>query len=246
MQGSRGISLLELLIAMTLGALLLAGLIAIASSTGAASALQRSQAAVQDRARYAATTLARAVREAGFRPQPWSEDHPLRALGDGSADDVAHGSDRLVLRAWSDRNCYGNLNPERDAAGRPRFYVRERTFDLSGSDNLMLLCRYGPSADELATQIPRQGLVPGVESFQVLFGEDADRDGRIERWVPAGAWVGPDRVRGVRFGLLVRGDDAVQPTSRRNFTVLNASIRRGSDGRLRRVFAFAAAIRSRS
>jgi type IV pilus assembly protein PilW len=244
--GSRGISLLELLMAMTLGALLLAGLVAMVSSAGAASALQRSQAAVQDRARYAATALARAVREAGFRPRPWSEDHPLRALGDGSADDVAHGSDRLVLRAWSDRNCYGNLNPERDAAGRPRFYLRERTFDLSGSDNLTLLCRYGPSAGELTTQISRQGLVPGVESFQVLFGEDADRDGRVERWVPAGAWLGSENVRGVRFGLLVRGDEVVQPTGRRNFTVLDASIRRGSDGRLRRVFDFAAAIRSRS
>jgi len=242
----KGVTLLELVIAAALAVLLLAGLIGIVSAAGAASSLQRSQADVQDRMRFAAATLTQAVREAGYRPEPWNETFQIEGLDPGSVDAAAYGSDRLVLRSWSDRNCFGYINPERDALGRPRFFLRERTFELSGSDNLTLRCRYGPSAGELATQIARQGIVPGVESFQLLFGEDADRDGRVERWVKAGAWTEPGRVIGVRLGLLVRGDERVQEAERSQFTLLDAVIRSGADGRLRRAFEFSAVIRSRS
>jgi hypothetical protein len=225
---------------------LLGGLLAVVSAAGSASALQRSQATLQDRARYAAATLSRAVREAGFRPEPWNDAYLTRALADTTADDAANDSDRLVLRDWSDRNCFDNLNPERDSDGRARFFLRERAFDLSSADNLMLQCRYGPSESELATQIARQGLVPGVESLQVLFAEDADGDGRVERWTRAAEWNTPDHVLGVKIALLVKGDEPVIEPESRPFSVLDTRVHRGTDGRLRRVFEFAAAIRGRS
>jgi len=242
----KGMTLLEFVIAAALAALLLAGLVGMFVAAASASSLQRSQSDLQDRIRFAAATLTQAVREAGFRPEPWNEAFQAEGLDPGSADAAAFGSDRLVLHTWSDRNCFGNINPERDASGRPRFFLRERAFDLNGSDNLTLRCAYGPSAGDMATQIARQGIVPGVESFQLLFGDDADRNGRAERWVRAGAWSDPGCVIGVRLGLLVRGDERVQEAERRGFTLLDAVIPSRADGRLRRAFEFSVAIRSRS
>ena len=95
-------------------------------------------------------------------------------------------SDRLVLRLWSDTNCFGNLNQARDGNGNPVFYLQESLFDLNSSKNLAHTCRYGAAEGELVTQINHQGLIQNVESFQALYGEDVSDDGRIDQWVKAG------------------------------------------------------------
>ena len=152
----------------------------------------------------------------------------------------------MAIRGWSDRNCFDNRNPDLDEAGEPRFYLRESVFDLTGSRNLAHRCRYGPTPADLTTQIARQGVVPGIESFQVLYGEDADGDGDIERWVTADAWSDPARVLGIRVGLLAVSEDAVGDRIARDYDVLDVTESRPADGRLRRAFQFAAAIRGRT
>jgi len=240
-----GFTLLEVLIGAALSALLILGLVQIVSAASAAAELQRNNAQLHDHARFAVDILSRAIREAGYRPEPWNESFELAALGEPTADGVAFASDRLALRAWSDRNCFDNRNPERDSEGEPRFYLRETVFDLTGSQSLARLCRYGPDAAELTTQVPRQGWVPGVESFQLLYGEDIDGDGSIEQWVKAGQWRNPARVLGVRVGLLLASAEAVAEPGARRHEVLDAVHRSPADGRLRRVFEFAVAIRGR-
>jgi hypothetical protein len=190
--------------------------------------------------------LGRAVRQAGYRPEPWNSAYPDGALGDANLDGSSAAGDRLELRAWSDRNCFDNRNPDRDADGRPRFYLRESTFDLTADGSLTLTCRYGPALDSLTTQIPRQGVLPGVEAFQVLYGEDADGDGNIDGWLRAGQWADARNVLGVRIGLLLASDDAVAEPLNASFEVLDTALQAPADGRLRRLFDFAAAIRGRT
>jgi type IV pilus assembly protein PilW len=236
-------TLLELMVAVAVAAILILGLVTIASATSAASLLQRNQAQVQDNVRFAMNLLSRAVRQAGYSPEPWNEDFGREAVTAESADGGPGASDRLAVRGWSDRNCFENLNPDRDADDQPLFYLRESVFDLTASGNLAHRCRYGPSAAELTTQIPRQGVVPGIESFQVLYGEDADGDGDVERWVKAGEWSHPDDTLGVRIGLLAAGDNAVLERSAKDYELLGVTVSRPADGRLRRAFEFATAIR---
>ena len=245
-----GFTLVELLLAVALAALLILGLVQIVAAASAAGGLQRNQAQIQDHARFATAILSRAVRQAGYRPEPWNEAFAEEALTVESANAVSASSDRLAVRGWSDLNCFDNRNPDLDAAGEPRFYVRESVFDLSGGHNLTLLCRYGPSATELTTQIRRQGVVKGVESFQALYGEDADLDGNIERWVRAGQWSDARRVLGVRIGLLLASADAVadpqaQPDPE-TLKVLDTTTAAPADGRLRQVVDFTVALRGRT
>jgi hypothetical protein len=239
-------TLIELLIALALAAFLVLGLVQMVAAASAADGLQRNQAQLLDRARFAMGILGRAVRQAGYRPEPWNSAYADGALGEANLDGASASGDRLELRAWSDRNCFDNRNPDRDADGRPLFYLRESRFDLTVDGSLAHTCRYGPAADSLTTQIPRQGLLPGVEAFQILYGEDADSDGNIDGWVRAGQWADARRVLGVRFGLLLASDDAVAEPVTATFDVLGTALQAPADGRLRRLFDFALAIRSRA
>lgn len=238
-------TLIELLLALALGSLLLTGLIQVVSAATSSSRLQDEQAMLQENARYAISLLSRHVRQAGFNPEPWNTLQFLPAFTDETEDGASAGSDRLALQSWSDRNCFDALNPVRDSAGRPAFYLRQSVFDLNTTKNLAHSCRYGPSATELVTQIRRQGLIPGVESFQLLFGEDLDGDLHVERWVRAGAWTADSAVRGVRAGLLLSGSAPVLEPESLEYRILNTTRRAPADRRLRRAVEFTASIRAR-
>jgi prepilin-type N-terminal cleavage/methylation domain-containing protein len=243
---ARGMTLIELLIALALVSFLVLGLVQIVTAASAAGNLQLNQAQVLDRARFAIGILGRAVRQAGYRPEPWNSAYAFDALGNGNLDGASASGDRLELQTWSDLNCFDNRNPDPDAGGQPRFYLRESVFDLSADGSLTHTCRYGPAPDRLTTQIPRQGLLPGVEAFQVLYGEDADSDGNIDGWVRASQWTDARRVLGVRIGLLLASDDGVAEPVSETFDVLGTPLQAPADGRLWRLFDFALAIRNRA
>lgn len=241
-----GLTLLELVLAMAFTALLILGLVQIVSATGASSLLQENHARIQENARLAMHTLSEVVRQAGFSPQPWNAQYPVLGLAENTADAATPGGDRLAIRSWSDLNCYDNRNPDRDASGSALFYIRESVFDLNTGKNLTHLCRYGPSLSELTTQIRRQGFVHGVESFEVLYGEDVDRDGGIDMWVRAGKWTDPSWILGVKIGLLLAGKEPVDKAQARDYAVLDEIVRKPADRRLRQVYQFSASLRGRS
>lgn len=241
-----GFSLIELMLSVGLSALLLLGLIQIVSAAASSAQLQDNHAQLQENGRRAYLTLTRVIRETGFNPRPWNDEFAPVALGDDTADGITAASDRLSVRSWSDRNCFDNLNPVRDALGKPLFFVRESTFELNSQHSLAHRCRYGPSLSEMDTQIRREGLVPGVESFQVQFGEDLDEDGSINRWVRADRWVDPSLLLGVRIGLLLFSRDPVLEAAPREFQVLEQRVRKQADGKMRAVMQFAVSFRGRN
>lgn len=241
-----GVTLIELVITMALSAFLVLGLIQIASAASSSTRLQRNQAQIQEHARLAVTTLSGAIRRAGFSPEPWNELYPPLGLDDISLDNLSANSDRLAVRDWSDLNCFDNLNPDKDSSGNALFYIRESVFDLNSDTGLTRQCRYGPSLSELTTQVRRQGFIQGVESFQVLYGQDADRDGSIDAWVKAGQWSDSRNILGVRFGLLLSSLDAVAEPELRFHIVLDSTVKKRADGKLRRVVQFTTAIKGRT
>lgn len=239
-----GITLIELLVALLLTAILLLGLVQLVTAAGAATQLQDNQAQLQDQARFAMRLLADAVGQAAYSPEPWNTHFEIEAIAPATMDGVSKSGDRLVVRNWSDLNCFDNRNPDKDG-GKPRFYIRESTFDLNSSGHLARTCRYGPSLAELITQVRRQGLVPGVESFQLLFGDDQDGDGNVDRWVHAGDWSDENRVLGIRAGLLLAGPGSVAEARAHVYDILDVQYGSRADGKLRQVVELTLAVRSR-
>jgi hypothetical protein len=215
---------------------LMLGLVQMAAATSRGLKLIESLSESQQGGRFAIDQMRDVVMAAGFDPEPWARETALPGLAEGSADGSASGSDVLAIRQLSDRNCYGNLNPVSDESGRPDFFMRESTFEHSTSGNLAHSCDFGPEGGTLVRQINRQGLVRGLESFQVLYVEDSDGDRRADRRVRAGQWGAPEQVLGVQIGLLLATEDPVGPEAPAAFTVLDQAVAPPEDGYLRRVW----------
>jgi type IV pilus assembly protein PilW len=244
-QARRGFSLVELLIASALGTVLLLGMVQLAATTSATSQTQESHALLQERAVFAMHMLAEHVRQAGYRPQPWNADSEIQAITVASADTVSTHGDRLAIQSLSELNCFSVRNPDLDSDGRPLFYRLESTFDLNGSGNLTYRCRYGPGPGAMVEQIRRQGQVPGVDSFQVLYGEDSNADGTVDHWSRAGEWQNQEKILGLRIGLLLRGELPTQSPATSVYSVLDHSFIAPADGKPRRLYQLTAALRGR-
>jgi type IV pilus assembly protein PilW len=238
-----GMTLIELLIAMLIGSILLAGLLQIAISSRSSFRLQEGLAEVQENGRFLIDSIADIFRQSGYNPEPWVIPVANTILLDETSDAVRIHGDRVAIRGWSDRNCFGNLNPVTAASGQPEFFIKESVLEQNASRNLAHTCRYGPATDQLTTQIQRQGLAQNVEALQLLYAEDLNADGEADRWVPGGSWADEKNVIGLQLGLLLRSSDSVIERRQQTFNVLDHTIRTPADGRLRRVFTFSTAFR---
>ncbi len=154
------------MIALALAAILIIGITQLVLAAGKSYQVQQNLGAMQESARFAFSTIGREVEAAGYQPKPWEIVVDIKALGIKSVDDFTDSSDRVSVQRWSDQNCYGNLNSDLDENGLARFYLRESTFSINGSDNLAMTCRYGPGSGQLVTQVNNLGLVENAEAFR--------------------------------------------------------------------------------
>jgi type IV pilus assembly protein PilW len=200
-----GLTLVELLVAVAIGLVVLAGAGTIFAAANTEQAAQAADADAEEGGRYALEVIGRAVRQAGY--VDWSgvagadngRAPALQGLDaaslDKSSDGIANplvpalnGSDVLATHFegagkapagdGSMLNCAGFAVPQ-GQQGWSIFYVA-RAADGSGE----LRCKYrannGWGAD---------AVVPGVDGFQVLYGLDTDEpaDGVPNRYVSASA-----------------------------------------------------------
>ena len=239
-----GFTLIELSLVVLLSAFLITGMVQIVSAASGSFRLQDNQSEVMENGRYAIATMSKSIRRAGFSPEPWNPAFTRDGLMPGTVDRISSRSDRLILRSWSDTNCYDHQNPVRDENGRPAFHIRESLFDLNSVGDLAHTCRYGPDDAELITQINHNGFVRNAESFQALYGEDTTADGLVDRWVKGSEWAAADQVLAVRIGLLLKSSDPVVEKTTQSFGVLDHTHQSRADGRLRHLFVFTSVIRS--
>jgi type IV pilus assembly protein PilW len=188
-----GLTLVELMIALTIGALVSLGAASLLGIANASYAAQLDAAAVDDGGRYALDLVARAVRQAGLRDWeaivPGAAPDPLQApriIGidahslaktasgiDNPLPDVANGSDVLALRYHgagpapdgdgSAVNCAG-FPVHASEDGWSIFYVAKNT-----QGDAELRCKYRGTSAWAADAI-----VAGVDTFQVLYAVDTD------------------------------------------------------------------------
>ncbi len=221
MSRQRGMTVAELLVAVTLGLGVLLGAAGLFIWANRAFAAQVETAAMDDAGRYALEAIARAVRQAAAAdweahsggPDPSA---PARLAGlDARAvsrtgfaldDPVAgsvNGSDVLAVRFpgsgappdgdGTSLDCAG-FGVHRDEDGWSIFYVAR-----NAQGDAELRCKYRGAGAWSADAV-----VGAVDSFQVLYGLDADADGAPERYLNASA------VAGLDAGLLLAGATAAE------------------------------------
>jgi hypothetical protein len=78
-----------------------------------------------------------------------------------------------------------------------------------------------------------------------LYAEDSNLDGKADRWVKAGDWLGEANVLAIRLALLLTTPDPAGIAGSESFEILGQVFKQPDDGRMRRVFESTFSIRGR-
>jgi len=264
----RGVSLVELMVAIGIGAFLLLGLVEIFSSARASYDLQQGLARMQEKTRFAENYIAKNLRMAGAYPiaevsEPGdrvnlgaiedllpSQIPPV--IGAGTAEGGGTNSDTLVVNTLTDRDCFAQLNANNDPDGRPAVWHKRVQFTVA-NDALRVTCQYGQPAavPALATQIDNQPLLNDVETMQVLLGEDiispGDPDDSVDRYVTADSLTPGNRVVAVRIGLIMStGNIGTLPPDSDAIDLLGQSFPATNERELRRPMILNVSLRNQA
>lgn len=228
----QGFTLVEIMVAITIGLVMMAGILQVSQANKESNRLQRNMGFVQENIRSAMEIMGRDIRKAGF----YIDDNPaariltppvpfkfvsVTATTDTTAFATADGgganNDQITITYeaidGTTRDCLGAV-PTIAAAGPEtgNIFVVNQYFIA----NQRLMCRGNTGA--------AQPLVDGVESLQILYGENTDGN-------PASAnrYVQPDvanmsNVVSVRLGMRFISRESVRPTVDSNvYALLDAT-----------------------
>lgn len=226
-----GFTLVELLVALTIGLLItLVVTQAYLSGLGTQRA-QTSLTRAQEASRFAFDALSKAIRRAGYKNpkatglgfcdsptvvrlvagNDMASTDPTAANLTGSTVTVLNTSDVVRVRYFGEGNTVtntadGTITDCQGTAVAPNTVVEETYFvaaDANNSNEPTLFCYSSANAAN-----GNVALVPGVESLQMLFGEDTDSDGSINRYVTAANISNANNVRSMMISIVTRTPEA--------------------------------------
>ena len=230
-----GYTVVELLIASVLGLVLLAGIGQLFVGSNQTFRMQRQLADVQDSGRFAVWFLKEELERYGI--QVGAGEPPETLSTDFWVDGGDDENDEITVRyevAGAATDCAGNAVDDVDVDGDGNFEVENRYFVQDGQ----LQCEGNGGG-------AAQPLVANVESFQILYGLDANNNGVADQYVTADAVTAPGLVMAVRFSLLIRGEENRSiPSVSREFQVADRLLEY-TDQVPRRLFGVTAMLRNR-
>ncbi len=212
--GQRGVTFVELMIAMLLGLFLTSSVYFMFAKTKQAYRYQNALAQVQEQGRFATDILTQSLRLAGFPGDNMPPGNKIEGT-DGPTDTV-------IVRYRNDVDC-------RDIATAGiainRFRINAGNLECSG--------------DGIDWDI----YVRNVENMQMLYGEDLDNDGLANRYVTATAGPDWSNVVVARVSLLVRSTDYASSQSE-EYEDLSGNRVAPVDNRLRKSFGTTITLRN--
>lgn len=229
----RGLTLVELMIALALGVLLTLAALQLFSTNQRGFQLQQALSTLQEDGQMAIRYITADIRNAGLdsedngtrRPVTVSTEAPL------SIDGGDAGNDELVIAYWGTTDCRGTPVAAPDII-RNRYFVNpEGVLSCEGSLNA------GNPVE----------LLPNVESFQVQYGVDLNKNSILEvnRYLNADQLNDESVITTIRFSLLLSSTDNLPvKANTQDFYILNTQITSPSDSRIRRVFTTTVQIRN--
>lgn len=234
----KGMSLMELMVALTIGSLLMVGVGQIFMSNKRSSDMQNGMGKLQENARFALDILAENITMAGYNEDidgvtPFNSVNTLDNVTENVDLDflIADGtaSDSIDIRYRTTTDCLGNAVATQTLN---RFYI-------NGTD-LMCLGSGSVTPEIIAT---------GIENMQILYGEDSDADNTANVFVNAGNVTDWDSIVTVRVALLVSTTDELSAgtSDTQTYTLLNIpELGPMNDRLLRRVFVRTVMLRNHS
>jgi type IV pilus assembly protein PilW len=232
----KGFTLIELMVAIVLGLLLIAGTLTVFISTKQGYRLENGLSLMQATGRATLDLLAREVMMAGFPQIADIETFiPAKTIDGGGSN-----SDQFAVRYQSDTDC---LNGTPLYSDGKRYAKNMYYIDVDNN----LWCRTLAEDDSMITEAV---IVQGVENMQLLYGEDNNPDDGVTnatRYVSADNVVDWDNVVSVRIGIIVNSQSSIA-TSNDDVTYTlfgQTPTAAGADHMRRRAYTTTVVIRNR-
>ncbi|MCK0538497.1 PilW family protein [Alcanivorax quisquiliarum] len=230
MQNQRGLTLIELMIAMLLSALVILAATQLFTTNQQLFMTQQIASRVMDDGQLVLRFIGSDMRQAGYSGGALPSYSGVVFGGAGGSDD-GDPSDQVAVRFNGNQDCQGTVSPTSVTITNLYF--------VNGNGELM--CDGSLSADPVA-------LVEGVEAMRVMYGLDMAGDGEIGpiRFMDATAAQGVSRpVVAIRLAILMAEESNALPVNEeRTWHVLDREITTGKDQVLRRIFTSTFMLRS--
>lgn len=242
MKKPRGFSLIELMVAITVGLILIAIIAQIYLSSKQTYRSQDDLSRMQEEGRYAIEMLSRYARLAGYHPDPKQDmatafpatSYPIEGSTTGSLTLRHYGSgtapgDNTV------QNCLGDT-----IASSTLTYEK---FEISGT---ALQC----TTPAITAGVPSTGttnadIVNNVTGFEVTYGEDTDGNGIPNRYVAAAAGTPWNNILTVRICVEIQSANDNLTATKQSYVACNGTSVTATDRRYHRTFKTTVALRNR-
>lgn len=242
----RGFTVLELLVALTIGLLLTAVIAQLFLGSRATYATTDDLSRVQENTRYAHQMLTRSVHLAQYRTQPNSIAGSVFSGGNvalAATNGGGTASDTITVRYQGHNDAFGAADGSvldclgnRIAAG----VMAVNTFSIAAgaNGNNALFCSTGGAPVEI---------VSDVENMQIVFGEDTNADLTADRYVALPDVANLNNVVSVRIAMLFESPGLTAVTlDTRQYTLNDVVLGPYNDRRLRRVVTTTINLRNRT
>jgi len=249
-----GFSLVEMMVAMTLGLLLVVVIGQVFVTSKESYRTTEDLSRLQENARFAAAQMSRVIRMAAFTTDPLANRTAVFPLATAPAIAGAEGggsvADQVTVRYQgsgagtadgSILDCQGN--PIRaDEQAVARFYLAA---GANGAN--ALFCDNTGTVGPLGMVTGPVELASDVENMQILYGEDTDLDATANRYLPASDVASFDNVVSVRIALVVRSTNQVAASvNTSTYNLLGTVFDPVDDRRLRRMYVSTVTLRNRA
>lgn len=208
----KGLSLVELLIAMLLGLMLTAGALTMMLSSQQIYQATDTLSRIQESGRFALNFLAKDLRMAGYNTTEQADgkvfwDGACGATNPCTTNGAGSDSDQVgvLMDPSNDLDCLGNAVASENTVVANVYYIDDPENDQISS----LYCHgYDLSANNWVTPNP-QPLVDGVENMQILYGiTDPAANNAITSYISADAVTDWATIGAARVSLLLNNGQA--------------------------------------
>lgn len=244
----RGLSLIELLIALLIGLILLLGISQVFLTSRQTFATNNAMSKLQENGRFALEFIARSARQAGYlspgstlnMPYPAepttcglgttaSNPCAVNRTGSGTASDQVSFAAEPVTIDGALRDCAGTTVSTNKVIINSYFIVAA---DANNPEPALACSSYNRTDNTWITK--NQRLIDGIESLQVLYGVNTTGNSKsVDQFVSADRVSNWSGVLAVRIAVLANSLDDTSPTPpQRNYYLLDAApVTPGADDR---------------
>ncbi|UOA07566.1 PilW family protein [Methylobacter sp. S3L5C] len=237
-----GLSLIEIMIALLIGAFLIGGVLQIFISSKQTYRMQQNLSRLQENGRFSLDFLAKDIRMAGYWGclSPNSPNTDIAGTDNNavSGDSIDNGTDTITLKGAF------VLTPT-GTCGTP---VNTSAAYYTGNSSVITY-KINTGVLQQNTNGQNNDLIEGIENMQFLYGVDTDSDGTTgygtpNYYVPASSVTNMNQVVSIRISLLATTLDDNLTTQPQPYTY-NGTTTTPTNRKIRRVFTSTIALRNR-